>query len=574
MRRGLWVRLRRLLTPVRPSRDATPAAESPQCDILLIQPPIRDFYLTAKRTIPYGLTSIAATLRHHGYRVAILDALANGKSRPTPLPEPLTYLSDVYGPADTSPFALFHQYRHYGYALSTIADRARLSGAFLIGIASLFSAYEDMALACAQAVKSVCPETWVVLGGHHPSVFPDRMLDHTAVDFVLRGEGEVTLPALAKALQRGESLESVPGIGFRRRNGERHFRPPAYTPDLDDLSPPAIDLVNHRFYSRKGKTTLVITASRGCPMQCSYCCMGAHSSIPYRRRSVTHVMQEILQSAQGREIGLIDFEDENMAMDRAWFKCLLREIVRHFGERKLELRAMNGLYPPALDKKTIHLMHAAGFRELNLALITCDHDQSARFNRAPVVKAFDHVLQWAEPLKMTAVGYLIAGAPGQDPLITVDDLLFLAGRRVLVGLSTCYPAPDSLDFNRCRASDLLPDSPLCWRSTALPFDQTHGRKASLTLLRLARMLNFMKQCVDETGHLPTPEPIPPQVHDLAGSRSDNGHRLVRWFLNDGIIRGVRSDGKVFAHPTDPRLTRAFIKGLDTIAVCGVNHPIA
>jgi hypothetical protein len=227
-----------------------------------------------------------------------------------------------------------------------------------------------------------------------------------------------------------------------------------------------------------------------------------------------------------------------------------------------------------LDKKTIHLMHAAGFRELNLALITCDHDQSIRFNRASVVKAFDRVLQWAEPLKMTAVGYLIAGAPGQDPFTTVDDLLFLAERRVLVGLSTYYPAPDSLDFNRCQASDLLPNSPLCWRSTALPFDRTHGRKTSLTLLRLARMLNFMKQCVDETGHLPTPEPIPSQAHDLTGSRSDNGHQLVRWFLNDGIIRGVRRDGKVFAHLTDARLTRVFIKGLDTIAVCGVNHPSA
>jgi anaerobic magnesium-protoporphyrin IX monomethyl ester cyclase len=169
-------------------------------------------------------------------------------------------------------------------------------------------------------------------------------------------------------------------------------------------------------------------------------------SLPPATRDPRHAGNHT--GAQGREIGLIDFEDENMAMDRAWFERLLREIVRHFGERKLELRAMNGLYPPALDKKTIHLMHAAGFRELNLALITCDRDQSARFNRASVVKAFDRVLQWAEPLKMTAVGYLIAGAPGQAPLTTVDDLLFLAGRRVLVGLSTYYPAPDSLDFNR------------------------------------------------------------------------------------------------------------------------------
>ena len=43
-------------------------------DILLIQPPIRDFYLTAKRTIPYGLACLAGILREAGLSVEILDA--------------------------------------------------------------------------------------------------------------------------------------------------------------------------------------------------------------------------------------------------------------------------------------------------------------------------------------------------------------------------------------------------------------------------------------------------------------------------------------------------------------------
>jgi hypothetical protein len=81
----------------------------------------------------------------------------------------------------------------------------------------------------------------------------------------------------------------------------------------------------------------------------------------------------------------------------------------------------------------------------------------------------------------------------------------------------------------------------------------------------------MKQCVDETGHLPTPEPIPCNAHHLRGSRGDNGHRLVRWFLNDGIIRGVQKDGKIFAHSTDTRLTDAFIKGLAAVTVRGPNY---
>jgi anaerobic magnesium-protoporphyrin IX monomethyl ester cyclase len=569
------MRVRRVLTHSVSSEEAISTVANPeeslQCDILLIQPPIRDYYLTTKRTIPYGLLSIAAALRQNGYKVVVLDSLANGKSRPAPLPRPLEYLSGVYGPPDTSPFALFHQYRHFGYALPTIAERARLSGAFLIGISSLFSAYEDMALECAQAVKSMAPESLLVLGGHHPSVFPDRILDHPAVDFVLRGDGEATLPTLANTLQQKGALESVPGIAFDREDGQRHINPPAYVDELDGLAPPAIDLVNTRYYARNGKATLTMASSRGCPMQCSYCCMGAHSSIPYRRRSVKHVMQEILHAAAHREIGFIDFEDENMAMDHAWFRDLLNEIIHYFDTRTPELRAMNGLYPPALNKTTIALMQDAGFRELNLSLGSCDGDQVRRFQRPPVVSAFDRALTWAEQRNMTAVGYLIAGAPGQDPMASVADLLYLASRRVLVGLSIYYPAPDSTDFKQCKAAGLLPSSPLGWRSTALPLDHTTGRTESTTLLRLARILNFMKHCLDEDGCIPSPEAFAHTTHHVPGNRSEIGRQLLRWFLKDGIFRGVSKNGEIMVHPTAMPLSQVFLKGLQTISIRGVRR---
>ena len=483
-----------------------PSAGAHGCDLLLIQPPIRDFYLTAKRTMPYGLASIAAACRAEGYRVSIVDALATGRSRPLPLPAELAYLADIYGPVDASPFALFHQYRHFGYALTTIAEQARLSGARLIGISSLFSPYEDMALACAEAVKSQSPTVPVVLGGHHPTAFPERLLDHPAVDFVLRGDGEASLPSLADALLKNGDLGAVPGLAYRQENGSYCIRPPVYVADLNRLPPPALDLVKERYYARKGAATLVIAASRGCPMTCSYCCMGAHSRILYRRRTVAHVMQEIAHAAENREIGLIDFEDENVALDRSWFADLLHEIRRYFGPRTPELRAMNGLFPATLDQQTIAHMQAAGFRELNLSLGTSDDHQARRFRRPNLVAAFDRALAWAERLNMKATGYLIVGAPGQNPRTSLNDLLFLASRRVLAGLSVYYPAPDSLDFEVCATADLLPASPRCWRSTALPIDHTTRRSESATLLRLARLLNFMKACVDDQNKCSFPKP--------------------------------------------------------------------
>ena len=73
-------------------------------DIILIQPPIADFYLTAKRTIPYGLACIASPLLRQGYSVEILDALASTRSKKMGLPPEMSYLRGFIFRAGYFPF--------------------------------------------------------------------------------------------------------------------------------------------------------------------------------------------------------------------------------------------------------------------------------------------------------------------------------------------------------------------------------------------------------------------------------------------------------------------------------------
>lgn len=170
-------------------------------DILLIQPPVRDFYITAKRTIPYGLACIASSLDRQGFSVDILDGSATSRSRVIDLPPEMSCLDACYGRADVSPFGLFHHYRHFGAGFEHLGKKAKESGAFLVGVSSLFTAYADEALTTAEAVKRFHPGCIVVLGGHHPTHLPEKVLECPAVDYVLRGEGEQSMPELARALK-------------------------------------------------------------------------------------------------------------------------------------------------------------------------------------------------------------------------------------------------------------------------------------------------------------------------------------------------------------------------------------
>ncbi len=530
-------------------------------DILLIQPPVQDFYLTAKRTLPYGLACIASALRERGFSVDIFDSLATSKSRRVEYPAEMEYLKAFYGRPDISPFALFHEYRRFGYSFEHMAKTVRASGAFLVGISSLFTAYSDMALETARVVKAFHPGCRTVLGGHHPSALPEAVLRHEAVDFIIRGEGEAGMPHLAEALSSGKNPSGVPGIGLRRPDGSCHLNPPAVMGSLSDYPPPALDLMPHHYYRRKAGGSAVIVSSRGCPMKCTYCSVGP-SGAPYRRRTIDSVLSEIQEGVDRWQARFIDFEDENLSLDRAWFLKLLKAITRRFDGRNLELRAMNGLFAPSLDGAVIRAMKRAGFRALNLSLGTTSAARLARFRRPDVRTAVDHAIFSAQKEGLESVTYIIVGAPGQNAEESVQDLLYLAARPTLAGVSVYYPAPGSIDFEQTGRSGLLPDRYSLMRSTALPVSDGASRLETVTLLRLGRILNFLKSIHPETGlgisrsRLPNDGPGP--------ERERVGRKLLPEFFNTGDIQGVTPGGEIYSHRISTSVSNAFRNGLKDI----------
>jgi hypothetical protein len=247
-------------------------------------------------------------------------------------------------------------------------------------------------------------------------------------------------------------------------------------------------------------------------------------------------------------------------MDRRWFLELMQGIREIFGDSLPELRAMNGLFPPSLNEAVVRAMKITGFKTLNLSLGSADAGQLQRFNRPDVRDAFDRALAYAHGEGLSAVGYIIVAAPDQDPLSSVEDLLFLARRRVLAGVSVFYPAPGSADYERCRSLGLLPGSFAGMRATALPIDQRTSRTDAVTLLWLGRLLNFIKSL--EIDGIPIPLPAPVERR-LAPSldRLQVGLRLLAAFLWDGGIRGFEPDGTVYRHRVSNALCRRFREGL-------------
>jgi hypothetical protein len=201
--------------------------------------------------------------------------------------------------------------------------------------------------------------------------------------------------------------------------------------------------------------------------------------------------------------------------------------------------------------------------------------QLKRFRRPDVRSAHDQALAWAKDAGLSCVSYLIAAAPGQRADDSLADLLDLASRPTLAGLSIFYPAPGSRDYEMCENLKILPAHFSRMRSTAFPLDHTTSRVQAVTLLRLCRILNYLKHRVDLGVPLPVPEPAPYGKNNTLGPELDRetiSEKLVQWFLSDAGIRGVDHDGAVYEHQTDPELCRIFVRAVEARPVEGVCAP--
>jgi len=506
--------------------------------VLLLQPPVEDFYNTDIRLQPIGLAYLKAAAKKYlpRTRVTVID-FHHGWSRKTiPLPKELSYLKDYYSKDDQSPFSTFHHYYYFGADFEHVAEEISKERPDLVGIASLFAPYHREALRCADAIKKRC-RVPILLGGAQVSAMPEMMLAHPAVDLVIRGEGERPFVELLKALQRGADLKNVPNLGYKK-HGRLFLNPrkenfPIETLPFPDLS----DLPQNHYLFEKKPLCFVIT-SRGCPYRCAFCSVHKTFGHKCRRRSAANILAEIRERyAQGYRV--FDFEDDNLTFDRKEMTEVCKALIRSFPKKDIRLLAMNGVCYWTLDPEILRLMRRAGFTHLNLSLVSTNTALLGTVQRPASTSKYLRAVKQATALGFKVVAYQILGLPGDTLPSMIQTLFFNAKLPVLLGASPFYLIPHSPIAKQFKGLS-EPDA-FKARLTAMAIETRDFRREDLyTLLVTTRILNFLKGITFKTASLPLSRAL--AIVARKDFRSSLGARVLKKLLKEKVFYAATSRG--------------------------------
>lgn len=182
----------------------------------------------------------------------------------------------------------------------------------LYGFGTICSGY-PLTIRIAQALKAIRPEAAILFGGPQASVVDVETLQaFPFVDFILRGESDLSLPLLIGEWESARRLDRIPGLTYRADGEVRRNQDAPLVGNLDDLPAPAYHLTGEL----EGASIATLELGRGCPYACTFCSTNDFFRRRFRLRSPQRVLADMREIARRYSIYRFELVHDMFTVDR------------------------------------------------------------------------------------------------------------------------------------------------------------------------------------------------------------------------------------------------------------------
>jgi anaerobic magnesium-protoporphyrin IX monomethyl ester cyclase len=326
------------------------------------------------RMLPVSLPSIAGLLRAEGHQVRILDAVSPRVTPGSVPAEIRKFDPELVVVAVSTPT--------YESDVGVIRELDGITGAHLTAI------------------------------GVHVTATAAETLEDSALDSVVRGEPEWTIADLAGRLARGESLASVRGLSFRGANGAIvHNEDRGFDGDLDELPPPARDLVHEEDYFLPilNRPYTLVVPSRGCPHHCTYCTAPMYYGKRLRQRTPSRVVDEIEEIARRGVVNDFVMWSDTFTLDKRFVLELCGELRR----RNLGIRWMSNSRVDSIDEEIAMAMKEAGCTGISFGMESGVQEILDNVRKGTTLEQGRRAVRTVKNAGIQTLGHFMLGLPGE-----------------------------------------------------------------------------------------------------------------------------------------------------------------
>lgn len=244
----------------------------------------------------------------------------------------------------------------------------------IIGLSAMSFQYQT-AVEIAKIIKQFNKEIYTVFGGYHITLAYDIISnseDIAFIDFMIRKEGEIAFNNLVKALVENKgNFSEIKNLSYKE-NGKFIHNKCAENIVLSKLKIPKRNIRIRKKYFIFGKRTDVIETSRGCTMNCNFCCMPFMYGRTFRKYEMNRIQKDIENAiANGAESLFI--VDDNAFLDVHHMHNFCDLVIKN-KFNKIDYLIQASVRGIASDENLVRKMAKAGFKFVFLGIENVEHD--------------------------------------------------------------------------------------------------------------------------------------------------------------------------------------------------------
>lgn len=308
----------------------------------------------------------------------------------------------------------YEEYNDYIYPviephMNEYADNLARNDSGVIGFSVHFSNIYPV-LMLAEKIKNINPEKIILIGGPEAS---EKYIDFECIDFIVPGEGEITLFELMDEINGSRRFGHIKGLIYRDgkrviNTGERPF-----IENLDMLPFPVFQDFSLNKYNYE---CIPIAGSRGCINKCSFCTESRFWK-SYRSRSGESIYNEFVK--QGEKYGI--YQSNGELREFAFMDSLINANMKEF-MKFCNLMIENKIKSPwvgkvavskNLTREVFQTMKKAGCKKLMFGIESGSTPVLEKMKKRYEIPTAERVLKDAHDSGIEVMIYILIGFPNE-----------------------------------------------------------------------------------------------------------------------------------------------------------------